>query len=254
MLNRRDFLKISFAALGGLVFTVAEPAQAAMKLPPILWHGKRTVKAIALTYDDCYKFDELVDLEKLLEGYPDFRVTFFPTGVALQNTSAKDAEIWKRLVAQGHEIGYHSFDHIRPKELSLDGFLDDYARWQKALEKAVGEPYVVKFARPPYGERSYSFLRLCKLQSWVIAMWSVNWGVESDEAVRRVKGLENGDIALLHIRNPDVGSSHAFMPVLKRKHVQVVTLSTLYEISLAPDPPWSCTPYVDQGRQFYCPD
>jgi peptidoglycan/xylan/chitin deacetylase (PgdA/CDA1 family) len=117
--------------------------------PAVLWHGRRSMPNLSLTFDDCYRGKTLQNLERLLAANASVKVTFFPVGQALINTTLDDPELWKRLLSQGHEIGYHGFDHRRPSALSDAHFLVDFERWLNAARQALGQEPAVRFARAP---------------------------------------------------------------------------------------------------------
>ena len=112
-LSRRDFLKLGGTALLGLSASKFAPLGDEPNFTaPLIWNGTRKFKRIAFTYDDCYLLKKMQDLEALLDEYPDFKVTFFPVGTKLTNLDQQDPGIWKRLVDKGHEIGYHTYEHV----------------------------------------------------------------------------------------------------------------------------------------------
>ncbi|MEW6242392.1 MAG: twin-arginine translocation signal domain-containing protein, partial [Chloroflexota bacterium] len=65
MITRRDFLKLSGAALLAATFGRAAEALAASS-PPIIYRGSSRYPRIALTYDDGYLVTRLRDLLNLL--------------------------------------------------------------------------------------------------------------------------------------------------------------------------------------------
>jgi peptidoglycan/xylan/chitin deacetylase (PgdA/CDA1 family) len=139
-ISRRDFLKLSAAALLGISAGKFIPAQndEPYFTAPLIWNGSRKFKRMAFTYDDCYLLNKMQALEKLLNEYPEFKVTFFPVGVKLLSLEEQDKGIWKRLVEKGHEIGYHTFDHVNLGVMTPDTALMDYDKWYAALTQVLG--------------------------------------------------------------------------------------------------------------------
>jgi peptidoglycan/xylan/chitin deacetylase (PgdA/CDA1 family) len=229
-LSRRAFLKTAAAMVGGLVLPGVQDALANSGAPATLWHGNRNLALISLSFDDCYLLDSLRELEKLCDAYPSLKLTFFPVGVALLNTNTKDQGIWKRLVSKGHEVGYHSYDHneaIPPSKMSDSAMQADYVRWYEVLSQVLDDQPTIRFARPPFGDLSYSFLNMCSKNNLTPAMWSVSWGKTFTDMQAEVKKIIKGDVILLHVRNPDVGNLRHAMPFLQRSGLQMVTLSDL---------------------------
>lgn len=238
--TRRDFLKCSSLALLAAALPVNDISAAAPALPPILYRGSSFYPRIAITYDDCQLLTRLHMLQPSLLANPSVRVTLFPVGEALLSNEAKEAGIWKWFYSRGHEFGYHSWDHTDPFVLSDEQVLDDYDRWQAALYRVLDDKPAVRFARPPYGNLSESFLNMCSKRGKVATMWSTGFGGAIDVGVNAAKRAQNGDIALMHTRNqpaiPAIGQEESWdmtitgqiLPYFTTAGVECVTLSRLY--------------------------
>lgn len=239
--SRRDFLKIVGAALAAVALPRARPASAAVKPAPIIYRGSETFPRLAVTYDDCTLVTRLHMLQAALLKNPAARVTLFPVGQALLNNESKDPGIWKWFHVRGHEFGYHGWDHTDPWVLSEAELLVDYDRWQEALYQVLGSQPQVRFARPPYGNLSGSFLNMCALRGKVATMWSTGFGGAVDVGVTAAKRSRYGDIALMHTRNQpaiqaikqeeswDMTITEEILPYFADKGIECVTMSHLYD-------------------------
>lgn len=229
-LSRRDFLKLSSLSLLSTAFLRFEPNSKPYQAQSVLYKGSAHFSRVALTYDDCYLITMLRRLETILGDNPDAHVTFFPVGEALLSTNQKEEGIWKRFRELGHEIGYHSFDHTDPEVMSSQHVLEDYDRWYDALCQVLEDQApVVRFARPPYGNTSSSFLNMCTQRGLVPTMWSTGWGGPTESVVNyTVPKIQPGDIVLLHTRIEDMNTSEEAIPELADRGIQAVTLSRLY--------------------------
>jgi len=234
--SRRDFLKLGGAALLGLAgsrfFPKQEGDQEEYFQAPLLWHGSRSYKNIAITYDDCNSIVRFHKVEALLDEYPEFKVTFFPIGLKIPDLEIKDKGIWKRLIEKGHEIGYHSYDHVNIGVMSLKGALEDFDRWYEALVSALGWDYPVRFVRPPYDIISPTLDLLCQERGLVATLFSVGGGGPPDVVLRAIQKAEGGDIVQMHIRTEDYESSKLAFPWLKENNWDLVTMSNLYDAYL----------------------
>jgi peptidoglycan/xylan/chitin deacetylase (PgdA/CDA1 family) len=107
-ISRRDFLKLGGAALFGLAGArfIPKPQEDQEQYfkAPLLWHGSRSYKNIAITYDDCNSLVRLHKVEALLDQFPEFKATFFPIGLKLPDLESKDKGIWKRLVERDTKL------------------------------------------------------------------------------------------------------------------------------------------------------
>ncbi len=230
MLSRRDFLKLSGATLLAAALSNIDMAGADESTPaPLIYHGSRRHRYIALTYDDCYLLRRMQDLEKLLDEYPEIKITLFPVGVAILNLERQDAGIWKRFRDKGHEIGYHTFDHTDLSTMSTATALMDYDQWYAALTQVLGDPYPVHFVRPPYDIVSHTLDVLCRERGLVAVLYSIGGGGETENVMNALKMGKNGDIVQMHIRTQDYKTSVEAYPWLRENNWDAVTLSKLYD-------------------------
>jgi len=229
-ISRRDFLKLGGAALFGISASKFIPFQddESNFTAPLIWNGSRKFKRMAFTYDDCYLLDKLQDLEVLLDEFPEFKVTFFPVGAKILDLDQDDKGIWKRLVDKGHEIGYHTFNHVNLGVMSPVGALADYDKWYSALTLVLGAEYNMRFMRPPYDIISKTMGVLCQERGLVATLFSVGGGGDPNDVVKAVQESKGGDIVQMHIRTQDYDSSVQLFPWLKENNWELVTMSKLY--------------------------
>jgi peptidoglycan/xylan/chitin deacetylase (PgdA/CDA1 family) len=230
-ISRRDFLKLSGATLLGISAGKFIPLHTDEPnfIAPLIWNGSRKFKRMAFTYDDCYLLDKLQELEVLLDEFPEFKVTFFPIGAKILDLDQEDKGIWKRLVDKGHEIGYHTFDHVNLGVMSPPAALMDFDKWHDALNQVLGFEYKVHFMRPPYDIISPTMEVLCQERGLVATMFSIGGGGEPKVVVKAVQDGKNGDIVQMHIRTQDYNSSVQVFPWLKETNWELVTMSKLYD-------------------------
>ncbi len=228
-ISRRDFLKLSGLSLLSTALLPFEKSPTTYQQQPILSKGSSHFNRIALTYDDCYLVTMMQRLEDVLDQHPGVRITLFPVGKALLSNQQKDPGIWKRFYKKGHEISYHSFDHTNPQVMSAKKVVADYDLWLDALRKVLGEEPLVRFARPPFGNTSPSFLHMCAERGLVPTMWSTGWGGETEKVVNYIiPRIKYGDIVLLHTRIEDMETTRLALPELAARDIQPVTMSRIY--------------------------
>ena len=104
-----------------------------------------------------------------------------------------------------------------------------FDRWLDALREVLGEEPLVRFARPPFGNPSPSFLHMCTVRGLVPTMWSTGWGGGTEKVVKYiVPRVRNGDIVLIHTRIEDMETTEQALPELAERSIQPVTMSRLY--------------------------
>lgn len=155
----------------------------------------RADDAVALTFDD----GPDVGLDAflgLLEEYG-ARATFFVVGEQASRAPRKLEEI----LACGHEIAVHCYQHRNHLRLSPGKTVEDMRRAKGTIEEAVGQP--TRFFRPPYGVFNLaSWLEADRL-GWKRVLWA-RWGRDWEATATPRYIAENlgspkaGDILLLH--------------------------------------------------------
>lgn len=163
---------------------------------PVLVRGNPRLREIALTFDDGPHgavTEQYLDVLKQ-EKVP---ATFFLVGRMVD----RYPEIVQRMVAEGHEVANHTYDHLRLPTLTIDRAEWELREGARAIERAVGSP--TRLFRPPGGEYGENTIALTKRLGYVMVLWTddpadyVNPAPGAIEA-RVMRSLTNGGILLLH--------------------------------------------------------
>jgi peptidoglycan/xylan/chitin deacetylase (PgdA/CDA1 family) len=182
---------------------------------------------IAMTFDDG---PHATNTPKLLDlaAKRHIKLTFFVLGECVQQNPA----VLQREVAEGHEIGNHSWSHPNLAKLSDEAVRSQLQRTEYIIVKTAGvKP---KLMRPPYGE-------LTKRQRvWVnhdfgykVILWDVDpldWKRPGPSVVARriIAGARPGSIILSHdIHPPTIEAMPQVFDALLAKGFKFVTVSEL---------------------------
>ncbi len=108
----------------------------------------------------------------------------------------------KRIKAEGHTIGNHSYTHVDLTKLSDAGIADELSRTQKAIKDIAGVQ--ADLFRPPYGSMNAKVFDGMTKQQLSLMMWSIDprdWSKPGVPEItkRVVGGLKPGGNVLLHI-------------------------------------------------------
>ncbi|MBV9736704.1 MAG: polysaccharide deacetylase family protein [Candidatus Eremiobacteraeota bacterium] len=214
------------------------------------WFGKTVVsgpsdqRLVALTYDDGPNppyTDRILDVlarEKV-------QATFFVVGRAV----VAYPQTMRHIVAGGHAIGNHTWDHRHLVILSRSGLRAEMDRTDAAIQKSVHVR--TRLMRPPFGARDWLVLDEMRRLGYTVVMWSVplprDWEYPSAQTIaRRVTAhVKDGSIIVLHDGNRGLLCAQRHLPVhvcnrasdieatrliveeLKRRGYQFVTIPAL---------------------------
>ena len=159
-----------------------------------------TEKVLYLTFDCGY---ENGNTPAILDALKKHHVpaAFFIVGNYLE----KNPDLVKRMRAEGHIIGNHSYHHPDMSQMGKEEFQKELAQLEDLYEQTTGEK-MSKFYRPPQGKYSDNNLQLAKELGYRTIFWSlayVDWKQEEqptrEEAMSKLlKRVHPGAIVLLH--------------------------------------------------------
>ncbi|WP_336209623.1 polysaccharide deacetylase family protein [Nonomuraea sp. LPB2021202275-12-8] len=183
-------------------------------------------KCVALTFDDGpgpYTA-ELLDI--LREA--DARATFFPVG----GNAVARPELLRRMSAEGHLVGNHSWAHRDLSKLATSKIADSLDRTEEAVTAAIGQrPTLV---RPPYGEvnldvRNVAHEHGLSLVSWDVDTYDQRGSSARAIADRAVEQAHPGAIVLMHdVNRATVDAVPDILKRLRGKGYAFVTVPELY--------------------------
>ncbi|MBC7850081.1 MAG: polysaccharide deacetylase family protein [Chitinophagaceae bacterium] len=161
--------------------------------PARIWSIPSSHKTVYLTFDDgphpeitSYVLDQLKIYKAL--------GTFFCIG----SNVLKFQSVYQRIIAEGHSVGNHTYDHI-------NGWKTDDVLYLENIELAAKEIRSALF-RPPYGRmRSSQAIRLLNAHPQTkIIMWDVLSGdfdirIDAERCTQNVlKNVRAGSIIVMH--------------------------------------------------------
>ncbi len=184
-------------------------------------------KYVAITFDDGPSSSLTPQVLDILKRHG-ARATFFVQGV----NAARNQSILARAVAEGHEIGNHTYSHIKMTGSSTERVCNEISRTNSIIESATGrKPSVM---RPPYGAVNSSLVNLMYNQYGLkTIMWSVDtrdWQHPGVSVVvqRAVGGAKPGSIILLHdIHSSTLQAVEGIVTGLQARGYTLVTVSQL---------------------------
>jgi len=239
-----------FIATAALVFVIAYFGYKIFEDPGNQWFGKTLVsgpedqRVVALTYDDGPNppyTDRILDVlarEKV-------HATVFLVGRAV----AAYPKTVRRIVADGHAVGNHTWDHRHLVLLAREGLRSELRRTDDALQQTAHVR--TRLMRPPFGARDWLVLDEMRRLGYTVVMWSVplprDWEYPTPQTIaRRVTAkVKDGSIIVLHDgnrgllcaarhlsprvcdRSADIEATRLIVEELKRRGYDFVTIPAL---------------------------
>lgn len=183
---------------------------------------KRTRKAVALTFDDGPSPKTTPVALDLLKKY-NAKGTFFMVGHAVEGNE----DIIKRVIAEGHQIGNHSWDHPVLTKISLEKAKSQINDTTAALKKTSGLD--VHIMRPPYGAINGA-IQAAVDQSFIL--WDVDtldWKNRNTASImKEVRKAQAGSIILMHdIHQTTIDALPLILQYLTEQGFEMVTIEEL---------------------------
>lgn len=203
-----------------------------------VWHGSRSIKEVALTFDDgprdgyCDRILDILDQAGV-------RATFFMVG----SEAEMSPDLVMRIGDCGHDLGNHSYLHRNLANLSEAEIKEEIEKTTAVLSKITGR--AVHYLRPPGGRCDGKVAKVAQAAGLKIINWSLNPGdyvknktefqmeedyVELTESLvlNIMDKTRSGDIILLHNGSPQtVAALPSIISGLKEKGFKFVTLTQL---------------------------
>jgi peptidoglycan-N-acetylglucosamine deacetylase len=123
--------------------------------------------------------------------------TFFMIGEHARQHSS----LVRRVAAEGHAIGNHTFTHAHPWTLSGGRAAQEVEEGAAALADILGA--MPKWFRPPHGVQRRAMLEAARESAETLVMWDVSaidwgWLGTTPRIAKRLARARTGDIILMH--------------------------------------------------------
>jgi peptidoglycan/xylan/chitin deacetylase (PgdA/CDA1 family) len=151
----------------------------------------RRAGELALTFDDGPNAHWTPRLLDILANHA-VKATFFMLG----SRAAAEPTLARRIIAEGHLLGNHSWSHLNLALTSAARVREELHVSMQTIEKISGQP--VKFFRPPFGARRPMVLRAAREMGMTPVLWNAmtsDWKEPSAEKIaarlqRKIDRLE----------------------------------------------------------------
>jgi peptidoglycan-N-acetylglucosamine deacetylase len=158
--------------------------------PSLIWHKSREEKSVYLTFDDGPIPVVTPFVLNTLKSF-NAKATFFCIG----DNVAKHPDIYEQVLADGHSVGNHTYNHLKGWNTPDGIYLENVAQCAGLVKSAL--------FRPPYGRATRSQYAVLNTQ-YSIIMWDVLSGdfdasITPDKCLQNVvRNARNGSIIVFH--------------------------------------------------------
>ena len=232
--GKRRFLIVVGAAIALLLLAAAlalieiSRARCFSLVGEAICHVETREPLVALSFDDGPTPEGVAYATSVLRP-ASAHATFFLIGAQIPGHEA----LVRQLLAEGHEVGTHSFSHERMAFHSAAFYEDEIMRTD-ALLRAAGVPAPDLF-RPPYGKKLIGLPRALERHNYRMIMWDVEDPPEAAtpeayaEAV--VREARPGSIILMHVMYSTNRIARGALPLVVRglqaRGFRIVTVGEL---------------------------
>jgi peptidoglycan-N-acetylglucosamine deacetylase len=134
-------------------------------------------------------------LEQL--AHANARATFFIIGA----NATRNRSLVRRIAAEGHAIGNHTFTHAHPWTMNARRARAEVRDGARAIADVLG--FEAKLFRPPHGARRSCMLEEAQTHGQSTVMWDVSaidwgWLGTSPRIAKRLARVHDGNIILMH--------------------------------------------------------
>jgi peptidoglycan-N-acetylglucosamine deacetylase len=147
-----------------------------------IWDIPNTENKIYLTFDDGPTPEITEWVLQELEKY-NAKATFFCIG----NNIEKHPEIFEKVIAKGHSIGNHTFNHLNGWKTSTEEYLKNSIQCSVISKLNIEH---CKLFRPPYGKIKTTQAKKLRQLGYKIIMWDV-LSADFDTSISKGNCLEN---------------------------------------------------------------
>ncbi|OMD41902.1 polysaccharide deacetylase [Paenibacillus borealis] len=202
----------------------------------MIWEVPTSQKVIALTFDDGPDPSETTQILDVLHKY-NAKCTFFAIGKKI----AAYPEVAKQVIAEGHELANHTYNHVYfKKPISEQQILQELELTEKEIVKISGKHS--SLFRPPGGMYDDTLIDVSNNMGLKPVLWSWHqdtrdwnrpgvWSIYS----KVIRNAKNGDIVLFHDyvhgQSQTGEALKIILPELAKQGFRFVTVSELIELS-----------------------
>lgn len=194
-------------------------------------------KKASITFDCAWGADDIPDIINTLKE-KNVRASFFFVG----HWAEKYPDMVKLISDNGHDIGNHSYSHLRMGAIDSNRIRTEISKCDEVLKNITGKK--PDLFRAPYGDYNNNVVRIARELNEFTIQWNVDsldWkpGITPDQIQSRILNkINNGSIILFHNDTPHTAKIlPSIIAELQNRGFELVPVSELimrenYEINV----------------------
>lgn len=170
-------------------------------------------KKVSLMINVYWGTEYLDDMLQTLKNN-DVKTTFFVGGMWVRDNE----EAFKKIIADGHEIGNHGFFHKAHDKIGADRNREEISATHNLVSSVAGIDMTL-FA-PPSGAFNDVTLEIAKELGYTTIMWSkdtIDWRDKDSKLIynRATKNITGGDLVLMHPTSATAAALDSIIKAIK---------------------------------------
>ncbi|MBW7453112.1 delta-lactam-biosynthetic de-N-acetylase [Paenibacillus sepulcri] len=216
---------------GALPSIREEGFQSLLQKQDAIFLGDTAKKELYLTFDNGYENGYTAGILDVLKEKQTPAI-FFVTGHYIKD----QPELVKRMAAEGHLIGNHSWSHPDMSTITSEQIANELARVKRGVTELTGQEEM-NYLRPPRGIFSERVLTASREQGYISVFWSVaykDWDTKAQRGWKHaydsvMSQLHPGAVILLHTVSED--NAKALGKIIDDARVQGYTFKRLDQLA-----------------------
>ena len=192
-----------------------------------IYHGNLNEPKISIVCNVFWGEEYLPQMLGILKER-NIKATFFIGG----SWAKRNPEMLKKIAAEGHELGNHSYSHPHPNSLSKEQNKEQISRTEALIYEYTGRR--TKLYAPPYGEYNKTVLAAAGELEYSTIMWSIDtidWKRPKYDVIvaRVIPKLHNGAIILMHPTEPTVKALPEIIDNIQKNGYSIYPVSLIIQ-------------------------
>jgi len=177
--------------------------------PERIWAFSRKSNAIYLTFDDGPIPEVTPWVLDILKSH-NAKATFFCIG----DNVKKNPEIFRRIIAEGHSVGNHTFNHLNGWKTETSAYVENVLKCEDIIstiqknspfEGGRGDVSNSELLfRPPYGKATSKQAKILQKKGFKIVMWDIisydyETTISEEKCLQNIlKNIKPGSVVVFH--------------------------------------------------------